>query len=76
MFQPIKRSVAALSALCLVLTAATPVRPDRNEKAFYADPTLVAFVRPGLVIKITSAQIAQDGAMQVAFMLTDPKGAR
>ena len=76
MFQPMKRSVAALSALCLVLTAATPVRPDRNEKAFYADPTLVAFVRPGLVIKITSAQIAQDGTIQVAFMLTDPKGAR
>ncbi len=32
-------------------------------------------MRPGLVIKITSAQVAQDGTIGVAFLLTDPNGA-
>jgi len=34
----------------------------------------VAFVRPGLVVKITSAEIAPDGTISTVFSLTDPKG--
>ncbi len=44
------------------------------DKAFYADPNLVNFVRPGLVVKIVSGEIAADGTMKVRFKLTDPKG--
>ena len=32
-------------------------------------------MRPGLMIKIASAAIAQDGTITVAFSLTDPQGA-
>jgi OmcA/MtrC family decaheme c-type cytochrome len=45
-----------------------------REKAFYLDPNLVNFVRPGLAIKITAAEIAADGTIRIRFQLTDPKG--
>jgi len=46
----------------------------KHDKAFYADPNVVAFVRPGLNIAITSAKIANDGTISVGYKLTDPKG--
>jgi OmcA/MtrC family decaheme c-type cytochrome len=45
-----------------------------RDKAFYADPNVVAFVRPGLNIVITSNKIATDGTITVGYKLTDPKG--
>jgi OmcA/MtrC family decaheme c-type cytochrome len=45
-----------------------------RDKAFYADPNVVAFVRPGLTFKIVSARIATDGTITVSFKVTDPKG--
>jgi len=71
------KGVAALSGLLLTLIVSGAVtRPfSRNQKAFYADPKLVAFVQPGLTIKITSAAVAQDGTITVGFSLTDPQGA-
>ena len=46
-----------------------------HEKAYYADPSVVAFVRPGLVITIVSAKIGSDGTISVDYKLTDPAGA-
>src|ERR1035437_5146194 len=46
-----------------------------HDKAYYADANTVNFVRPGLVIKITSAGIATDGTISVRYTLSDPKGA-
>src|SRR5437763_15964266 len=46
----------------------------KHDKAFYADPNVVAFVRPGLSITITSAKVASDGTMTVGYKLADPKG--
>ena len=62
-------------ALTLILTGATTSPFSKRHKAFYADQSLVAFVRPGLVITITSAEIAQDGTISVVFSLKDPQGA-
>ena len=45
------------------------------EKAYYADPSLIAFVQPGLVISIVSAAIASDGTISVDYKVTDPAGA-
>jgi OmcA/MtrC family decaheme c-type cytochrome len=45
-----------------------------HDKAFYADANLVNFVRPGLVFKIVSVDIAADGTAKVRFKLTDPQG--
>jgi OmcA/MtrC family decaheme c-type cytochrome len=61
-------------ALTLILSGAVTRPYARNQKAFYADPRVVAFVRPGLTIKITSAAIAQDGTITVNYSLTDPQG--
>ncbi len=45
-----------------------------NDKAYYADPNTVNFVRPGLVITIQSATIAADNTISVTYKLTDPNG--
>jgi OmcA/MtrC family decaheme c-type cytochrome len=44
------------------------------DKAFYADANAINFVRPGLVVKIKSASIADDGTISARFTLADPKG--
>jgi OmcA/MtrC family decaheme c-type cytochrome len=46
----------------------------RHDKAFYADANTVNFVRPGLVITIVSAKVANDGTASVDYKITDPKG--
>src|SRR5580658_10828500 len=64
---------AALVALCL--TGQTKKHQySPREKAFYADPALVDFVRPGLVITINSAKISSAGIISVTYTLTDPSG--
>ena len=45
------------------------------EKAYYADPFVIAYVQPGLVITIASAKIASDGTISVDYKLSDPTGA-
>jgi OmcA/MtrC family decaheme c-type cytochrome len=45
-----------------------------HQKAYYADPNIVNFVRPGLVIQVTGATVAPDGKVSASFKLTDPKG--
>src|ERR1700733_8301604 len=64
---------AALISLCL--TGQTKkYEYSKRDKAFYADPALVDFVRPGLVITINSAKISSAGAISVTYTLTDPSG--
>ena len=64
---------AALVALCL--TGQTKKHEySKREKAFYADPALVDFVNPGLVITINSAKITSAGVISVTYTLTDPSG--
>src|SRR5205814_4024036 len=72
---PISRiCLAALFAIALGMTGA-PSRPySPRQKAFYAADAMVDFVRPGLAIKINSAQIAADGTISVTYSVTDPKG--
>lgn len=68
-----------LAGVALVLTLALSGAPGRpfsiNQKAFFADTAWVAFVRPGLVITINSAQIANDGTISAIFSITDAQGA-
>src|SRR6185369_7762835 len=44
-----------------------------REKAFFANDQTVQFVRPGLVIKVNSAQIAADGTITAVYTVTDPQ---
>jgi hypothetical protein len=72
------RYVLAFSVIAgsLALMSAPTKRGEftKRDKAYYADPNVVAFVRPGLTISITSAKIATDGTITVGYKLTDPKG--
>ena len=61
-----------VGALALVSETKPPYGP--HQKAFYADPQLVNFVRPGLVVTILSAEISTDGVIKTRFKLADPKG--
>ena len=47
---------------------------SKREKAYFASASVINFVRPGLVFKIASAQIAQDGTITARVLVTDPKG--
>jgi len=46
----------------------------KRDKAYYVDATVINFVRPGLVFKITTASIAQDGTITARVLVTDPQG--
>jgi OmcA/MtrC family decaheme c-type cytochrome len=72
----INRGAILIGLLATLILSGAGKRPyNPTQKAYYADANLLAFVRPGLVIKITAATIAQDGTITVAFSLTDPQGA-
>jgi OmcA/MtrC family decaheme c-type cytochrome len=45
-----------------------------HEKAYYADKSVINFVRPGLVTKILAADIAADGTVHARIRITDPQG--
>ena len=65
---------AVMSASVLALSGDSSVEYSTRSKARYASNELVNFVRPGLVIKISSADIAADGTITATVLVTDPKG--
>ena len=68
--------VAAIAAT-LVMSLTGQPRKHRftpQEKAFYADATLLDFVNPGLTITANSATISSTGTISVTYTLTDPNG--
>jgi OmcA/MtrC family decaheme c-type cytochrome len=69
------RIAAFVALIALCLTGQTKKHQySPREKAFYADPALVDFVRPGLAITISSASISSTGAITVNYTLADPSG--
>src|SRR5262245_46686894 len=67
-------AVLALAGSVVYLNAEKKSGFTIHDKAYYADANTVNFVRPGLVITITSAKIASDGTISVNYKVTDPKG--
>lgn len=61
-----------VGAATLMSTSKSPY--SATEKAYYADAATVAFVRPGLVFKISAVTIAADGTVTARFKITDPRG--
>lgn len=63
-----------------VLIAAAVLLADRapsfrtNEKAFYLDEKTLSFVRPGLRMSISKAEIAADGTIKAWVKFTDSQG--
>jgi OmcA/MtrC family decaheme c-type cytochrome len=58
---------------CCLSSSPNP-RFNIHEKAYFADPSLVAFVRPGLVVTVNSTSIAPDGTIVTTFSVSDPQG--
>jgi hypothetical protein len=68
-------AVVLASAALLSSTERTPVlRRGLPSRTALDAPAVGDFVRPGLVVQITGASIAQDGTIQVQFTLADPAG--
>jgi hypothetical protein len=66
---------AAVAMGSVVLMSATKKTEFTvHDRAYYASQATVNFVRPGLTMKIVSANIAQDGTISVDYKITDPKG--
>jgi OmcA/MtrC family decaheme c-type cytochrome len=60
----------ALSAPMVAQKAVAPQKP----KLAYMDANAVAYIRPGVKVKIVSAAIAKDGTITTRATITDPKG--
>ncbi len=65
--------VLSLFAALVVLSGPTAPR-QLKDKAYFAAADVVAFVRPGLVVKITSVSVAADGTITANFTAADPRG--
>jgi len=63
-----------LSGALLLFSAPAPPY-SVHDKAYYADESMVNFIRPGLVIKIVAVEIAGGNTVQARVKFTDPKGA-
>src|SRR3954454_24268461 len=73
------RYIAAAAAVLgpvALMNASNPKKTEFtvHDRAYYAAQATVNFVRPGLTMKIVSANIAQDGTISVDYKITDPKG--
>ncbi len=66
--------VAMVLVASTALLSTTKPQFTEHDKAFYADEAMVNFIRPGLVFKILSHEIASDGTVKARFKITDPKG--
>lgn len=67
-------AVVALLAGSVAMVSAPKPSFNKHQKAYYANQQVIAFVRPGLVTTIESAQIANDGTITAKFKITDPQG--
>jgi len=67
--------IVTIAAIAAVTLGSAPRRPyTPRERAFFADPAVVEFVRPGLGIAVNAAIIAPDGTIAVVYTITDPNG--
>ena len=64
----------AVLAGAAALIGATGTGFTVRDKAYYADANLVNFVRPGLVIQVTGANIAADGKVTRDVQTHRPQG--
>jgi len=67
-------ALAVVTGSVVLMSAPKKTAFTPHDKAFYASEATVNFVRPGLTMKVVSANIAQDGTISVDYKITDPKG--
>jgi len=67
--------VAMLMAGSVALLSSTKSPFSTREKASFANPAALNFVRPGVAIQITNIQYTAGNPLTVNYKLVDPKGA-
>ena len=67
-------ALAVAAGSLVLISAPKKTQFTVHDKAYFADANTVNFVRPGLVFKIVSANIAADGTISVDYKATDPDG--
>ena len=69
-------ALVLLAVLLMPLSAQKAPNPGYSihEKSAYLDQNLVNFIRPGVVVKVVSANIAKDGTITARVTIKDPKG--
>ena len=67
-------ALVAITGSVVLMSAPKKTTFTPRDKAYYASEATVNFVRPGLTLKIVSANIAQDGTISVDYKMTDPNG--
>ena len=67
-------TLLAVLAVTIGIAATKNHTFSARDKAFYADPRTISFVRPGLDLKIASAEVAADGTIRATVRIADPKG--
>src|SRR4051812_47621090 len=66
--------VIAVGVVSIRLQSAEKAPYSAREKAAYAEKNVVAFVRPGLTVRVLSADIATDGTITTTVNVADPRG--
>jgi OmcA/MtrC family decaheme c-type cytochrome len=61
--------------LILSMVVLTAFALEGEKRSIHPDPSVVAFIQPGLTITVVSAKISSDGTISVDYKLSDPGGA-
>ena len=68
------RGVLIFVTTVLALTGASKSHYKPTDKAYYLPASTVEFVRPGLIVSISSAQVGADGTISATYSVADPQG--
>jgi OmcA/MtrC family decaheme c-type cytochrome len=61
-------------ALVAILAATLTAQVKQKKRQADLDANTISYLRPGIVVKVVSAAIAQDGTITARVKVTDPKG--
>ncbi len=67
-------SIVFLASLIAAMATSLAAQAQRPKRMAYLDANTISYLRPGVVVKVTSAAIASDGTITARFKITDPKG--
>jgi OmcA/MtrC family decaheme c-type cytochrome len=66
--------LGVIAGSVVLLSADKKANLSPHSKAYYADPSVIEYVQPGLNFTIVSSNIAADGTVTVDYKVTDPSG--
>lgn len=67
-------AVLGTSGVAALISGSDVPQYTVHDKAYYLGPEEQAFIRPGVDLEITGADIAADGTITARFRVTDPRG--